>query len=354
MIATRRTFGIVLSCLTLTALGFATSGCGDKAADAGVDFHSVAINAPVNKQEMPDIPDGAQYTIVCRVFSGEDHVQASRLAQQQLHDETKLKKWYVVHSNDHSTLYYGYYRCINPRDEHDGVEGKRAIDDLNSIRTVADSQGNRLFPESLLVDITAPDPEANPAWDITKTRGTWSIDIADYSVPERKKAAVDSVREMRAHGIEAYYYHGETASSVCIGCWPGASVIEITPEKLNNDPDHPIVVTQQPLPAGFQKQLENQGMKGVAPHVDIVDPTLTAAMLKYPDHATDGTTRTITDSITGKEKVVEKAFLFKIPHPDPLDTMTPDSANANAPYGTPVPAAQPQEPGVGRLRSYGE
>jgi len=342
----------LLSLLVMTATAFACAGCPERAADAGMDIKPVAVDkAGDPAYDMPPIPKDAQYTIFCRVFSDENHVQLARKAQHELHDNTPLKKWYVVHSSDHSTLYFGFYRCIDPRDPKDADEGQRAINDQNAIRSMTDSEGHRLFSECLLVGIDSPDPQANPAWDITRTKGTWSIEIATFTnTADRKSKAVDAVREARSEGIEAYYYHGPTASSVCIGCWPAEAAIEISADVQNNDPTKNLVVTNTPLAEGIAKPLQNSGINTVAPQVSIMDPTVTAALIKWQEHSVNGETRVMIDPNTHQEtSQVEKSFLFKIPHKDPLDTMTPPEMVPAAP--TPAPA---HVPGEGQLRSLGD
>jgi hypothetical protein len=355
MIAYCRNHRVLFSFAAIAVMGLA-AGCADRAADSRTDFTPVALNAPVNaKQEMPAVPKDAQFTIFCRNFTEENRVADARLAQQQLHDTTKFKKWYVVHSADHSTLYYGFYRTIDPRDPKDAEEGQRAIDDQNAIRSLVSTDGTRVFPECLLVNIETPDPEENPAWDITRAKGEWSIDIADYTVPERKQVVADTVRDMRAHGIEAYYYHGTTASSVCIGCWPAEAVIVVTPEQLNTDPTENIVATANPLADNIAKPLENQGIKTVSTKTYIQDVTLDNALLKWKHHAENGeeriaidpaTGQTMIDPATGEPKAVKTSFLFRIQHREIMDTMAPTVA--------PLPknvVPKKTEPSPGELRA---
>jgi hypothetical protein len=327
--------------IALTALaGFACTSCNDKPdADANTKFGKInpAKTADL-ASDTPDIPKDARYTIFCRNFAEPTHVDDSREAQQLMSTNTPLKKWYVVHAADHSTLYYGFYRCMNPHDAKDGKEGQRAINDLNTIRAMQDSTGGRPFSESLVVGVDAPDPQANLDWDITRSKGMWSIEIACFNnSADRKERAVDAVREARSQGIEAYYYHGESASSVCIGSWPEEAVQE---RSMNSDDAPPLVVTNQPLPDEFNQQLARKGIKAVAPQVDILDPTLTQALEKWPEHSVNGLT------LPG-----ERAFLFKIPHPDPLDNM---AVSGQAPVAAPLPEVPSQQPGVGHLPSLGE
>ena len=77
--------------------------------------------------------------------------ETARTAQHMLAQETQFKKWYIVHAADHSTLYYGFYTSNDKNDkEHptEVAEAKRLYDDLNTIRQMQDSEGNRLFSAS--------------------------------------------------------------------------------------------------------------------------------------------------------------------------------------------------------------
>jgi hypothetical protein len=343
--------------LVLTGLCMFTASCGseNRAADAGVNFNTKTTAAANPANDMPAPPRDAQYTICCRDFAEITHVQDSRDAQHLLMESTGMKKWYIVHAADHSTLYYGFYRSINPRDPNDGDEGKRAISDLNTIRQMQDSNGNRLFSASLPVPIDSPDPEANPAWDLTKSNGYWSIELADFTnTPDRKQRAVDAVREARAQGIEAYYYHGDHASSVCIGSWPQEAAVEITADQQNTDPNKPVVVTPVPLDPVYAGELNKNNIQTVYPHVDVQDPTLLQALGKWKEHSVNGYTlmQTVIDPVTHVQSTEpERPFLCVIQHKDPLDTMTSTEAPSAAP---PAPANDQPAPGTGQLRSLGE
>ena len=89
---------------------------------------------------------------------------------------------------------------------------------------------------------------------------TWSVQIAAYEgSTQRKKFAVDAVRDARAEGVPAYYYHGPSISSVCVGAWPRAAV-RGDMEPAFNDPNErrslDQILSQQPsdlivLPPGM-------------------------------------------------------------------------------------------------------
>jgi hypothetical protein len=300
-----------------------------------------------NNSDMPVPPKDAQYTLFCQKISGADHYDQSRALRQGLRDGTTMKDWYIVHSNDYSTLYYGFYRTIDPRDPQDGKEGARAIHDLDTIRQMTDANGFRPFSVALPVLISSPDPSAEPAWDLAHSGGYWSLQIAAYKgSPDRKQAAVDAVRAARAQGIEAYYYHGSTVSSVCIGSWPKDAAREIDPADQNQDPDKPIVVTPKPLSPAAQQQYDRNGIQTAAPTVEILDPTILATMRQYPQHSVNGEVF---------PKKPEPSFLVKVPQGDV------DDGNEIAPVGEGgAPAAavrqptQDDQPGMGHLKSIGD
>ena len=344
----QRQISFVLAMVVIGAAGFS---CNDTKPPADKDAFKPALSGSADA-ETPVPPKDAQYTIACKVFSEDGHVQDSRDARKMLYDATNLKKWYVVHSADHSTLYYGFYRTMDPHDPTDAAEGKRAIDDQNTIRGMQDSQGNRIFSESLIVAVDSADPEANPAWDIMRSHGYWSVEIAVFkNSPDRKQRAVQAVREARSSGVDAYYYHGPNASVVCIGSWPQEAAVEVNE---NTDPDAPLVVTSTPLAPEVADPLNKMGIKTIAPHVDIVDPTLTEVLNKWKEHSVNGYTlmRDEVDPITREHRTVaERPFLFKIPETDPLDAASPSQSDRQAPIMTVPPE---HAPGTGQLPSLGD
>jgi hypothetical protein len=317
---------------------------------------SSSKNGTANDSDMPTPPKDAQYTIYCQVITGPDHLERSRGLRQLLKDNTPLKDWYVVHATNQSTLYYGFYRSIDPRDPTDGEEGGRALRDLRSIRTMVDARGQNPFSASLPVLIDALDPSANPTWDLARSGAIWSLEIAVYKdSPYRKQAAVDAVRAARAQGIEAYYYHGSTSSSVCIGAWPQQAVREIDTKTQNDNPDAPLYVTAEPLSDDAAKGIEARGMKPVAPQVQLVDPTLTDTMRRFPEHAINGEVRTrkMKDA-TGRDIMQpESSYLVK----GPFKSADADDSMPMAEGGAPAAGMRElppdSDPGLGKLKSIG-
>jgi hypothetical protein len=356
----RRTAGVVVSALLVSGL----AGCGTepKAVDSNVNFDvkqpagaaaKPGDAAPVvtGYEEMPTPPAGAMYTIFCQAYQGPDHQVVARRARDLLRANTTMGKWYVVHGADQSTLYYGFYRSVDRGDGDDPAEAQRAIADLNAIRTLHDKYGNRLFPASLPVSINSPNPDANPAWDITKTGAYWSLCIATYKdVPDRKQQAVNAVKEARAQGIDAYYYHGDQASDVCIGAWPKAAAAEIDVADQNPDPTKSLVVTQTPMSDEAKKGLD-PNVQAVAPQVDPVDPSMIAAIAQWPAHAVNGIVQMQPDPVDKSKPSnipLDRAFLFRIPDAVSGVNGQRPAADDSGPTMTAAPTAPA---GSGALRS---
>jgi hypothetical protein len=285
----------------------------------------------------------AQFTIYCQGFSNSDHMAQSQLVRQALLNGSALKDWYLVHKSDQSILYFGYYATLD-----------QAKKDRARIAGLVDSNGDHPFPNPIPVPIDSPDPEANPAWDLTNSSGFYSLEIGVYKdSPERKQAAVDAVRGFRGAGVEAYYFHDQNASAVCIGSWPKEAARENQPESQNDNPNTPLFVTTTPLPDQIAQKLDQRGWKPVAPQFEPVDPTMIEAQQKFPSFAVNGEVPTLrqTDAATGQTKFVPApSFFVRVPHDD-------SKAAKNTP-ATPEPTVAPQQPtvqpGMGQLKSIPE
>ena len=352
----RMTAGLLAS----AAAGLAGCG-GTTAGDKDVDFTppprpSVAPPAPgapaatpPGYVDMPTPPADARFTIYCQAYEGPDHQDNARKVRDLLRTATPYHKWYVVHGEQESTLYYGFYRTTDRRDPTDAAEGERAMADLTAIRTLHDSRGTRLFSASLPVPIDSPDPAANPAWDVTRSNGYWSLEVGTFKdSADRKLRAVEAVAEARKAGYPAFYYHGPHASSVCMGAWPKAAASEVTVEEQNTNPDQPILVTPNRLSKSFADKLDPNIQRG-APHVEPVDPSMIQMIAAFPAHAVNGYAM-MKPGADGKptDVPVERAFLFKIT--DVARTGPSVGSNgAIADNGT-VQLAPPSRPGTGILR----
>ena len=303
-------------------------------------------------------PKDARWTLYCQAIGGLAHVEQANAAKAELIKASGLKDWYVIHQEGQSVIYFGFYRSID--DGEDKREAARGKADRTRIEAMKDPAGNKIFSRVFFVEVSAPDPLATPEWNLENADGYWSLQIAAYKdSPGRKEAAVESVRAARAQSIPAYYYHGETTSSVCIGVWPRSAVREQAEETaVTTDPTQDLLVLDQPLAGAEDYQIRNREghrVKAVAPRIEPTDPSLLAAIEQYPTHAVNGQTRTrqIDDPATGTPRVVEDpSFLVVIPRPKA--SLLRAERPADAPQLLDPSGAAKSDQGKGKLKSIGD
>jgi hypothetical protein len=310
------------------------------------------------------IPKGAQFTIYCAAIRGDFHVERTNRMKKDLIQATGMKDWYVVSEDAQSVLYYGYYRAI--QDSKDKGESDRAQHDRLRIDQMTDPMGNRPFSQAMFVRLDAPDPDAPPEWNLANAKGYWTIEIAAYmNDPARKQTAVDAVRAARSQGVEAYYFHGPTASSVCIGSWPVEAVKrQATGEHgaESRNPQQDIMV----LPPGLDNEAtaranalaKARNLELLQPKLEVVDASLQAAIKQYPTYAVNGMVQT--QNVNGVMQQ-DASKLIAIPK-SPQHAVTRGQAQSQEPtydptYRPNIPrqtTRQPATPGSGRLRSIGD
>jgi hypothetical protein len=305
-------------------------------------------------------PKDARWTLFCQSITGSDHVAASKRMKDDLMQHSGLNKWYVVHEASQSILYYGFYRSFN--DAANAKESQRAQADRSSVDRLTDKLGNRPFQHCFFVALNSPDPAAPADWDLRNARGFWTLQIAAYlDDPRRKEAAVESVREFRKAGIEAYFYHGETVSSVCIGAWPEEAVARQEAAVAGSpDPNQPIMVSNVPLPSHMVRDLrdeKNQRIRYLEARMDIVDPSMRRALEQFPEHAVNGYVQTVSVQHPVTKQTVQQAeqsIVFQIPQPEPsILTSGPSQFDrGEAQQAMPPLLTEQQRPG-NRLRSVG-
>jgi hypothetical protein len=310
-----------------------------------------------------NIPANAQWTLFCQRVTGADHVIRANQIKSILLKSTKLPDWYVLHGEQDSTLYYGFYRTID--DPGDTAETTRAQRDRQTIVALKDQVGEHPFAQAVFVPLQTPDPAGPPEWNLANTPSSavWTLQIAAYKdSPDRKQAAVDSVREARKQGIPAFYYHGPTVSSVCIGTWPAEAVRRTMPAPPDANPNDPVLVLDHAMP-GLPTEIEDKEgntVRTIAPKIEVLDPTLMEVMKKYPYHYLNGAQmmRKIQDPNTGVQReVYDPSFIVQIPHAShsPLTSppQTPAMPPAQQTPNTPAPPSPPAQSSPGKLRSIG-
>jgi hypothetical protein len=330
------------------------------------------LAAPLYAQDAPVPPRDAEWTIYCASLAGPDRVREAKNLRIDLPRRTGLRDWYVVQGDTDSKVFYGYYRTIDSSAQSaaDRKEAARAKSDLHKIQEFTGPNGEHPFARAAMVQIIPPDPQGPPEWNLLNvnrnkpadhpTRAYYTLQIAAYKdSPERKQAAVDSVREFRKRGIEAYYHHGETVSEVCIGAWPRSAMSEQGGGTDTAGGDQPVIVFNTPLsPSAIQKIEESHGgnAKVIAPpQIKPVDPSLQRTMQEYPDLYINGEIHVskVKNPETGQiETVKDHSLIVHVPEPDASSVDAPPIPQIAPP--PPALARPPTPSGTGKLKSLDE
>jgi hypothetical protein len=348
----------------------------------------------------------AQYTILVYTERGPGHVEQAATDKQLIIQKTGRTDCYVISQSDVSNIYFGAYRTIDdPKDRREAQRAHADMEMLKKLELFVDGPTGRElskpFEHCALVQMSAPDPDSPPQWDLANvdkdkdpkdpTRAFWSLQIMAFKgMAERKQYAVAMVRDLREKGVPAYYYHGESISSVCVGAWPplavkaqdsdGSDARTLTPHLR---PDQALLVTAEPLPDGIVPRKQNgEDIIAVAPKLEVMDPTMVQMIRKFPDHILNGYINYHKTRSGGKVK--DPTFLVVIPRakgnglydaddappppppaavaggaePGAFGGGTRQVGSAGTPANAPTQSVQPQQapatPGVGRLRRIGE
>jgi hypothetical protein len=159
-----------------------------------------------------------RYTILLYTFTGPDHAAQAQRWKENTTSHAGWKNLRVVHEDGASLLYWGDYPSV-----------KAAEPDVRKAHAYKAPNGEAIYSRA----IAGPMPGSNfgpPEWDLLSSRGVYTVLIGVYfDVPEknyvgRKKFAVETVRQLRQQGYEAYYFHGPVRSHVSVGSFPLESV----------------------------------------------------------------------------------------------------------------------------------
>jgi hypothetical protein len=325
-------------------------------------------------QEPPlQIPSDARWTLYCATVTGPDRF--TRLAQMKAYliANSPFKDWYVIHNEQDSTLFYGFFRSIETNEDPRAAAAAHA--QRKAVAEWKDSTGARPFAGCFFTPISPPNPVAPAEWNLANAPANafWSVQIMAFKDhPLRKQAAVEAVKDLRAKGVEAYYYHGQTISSVCVGAWPRQAVKEqdVAAGQAVNE-DDAVMVSNVPLPERYKnarlKTADGQRLVSYAQRVEIADPSLSATIKQYPQHAVNYEfhSRKVKAEDGKVVDVPDPSFLVIIPREEPSglsDTgggaagqgvqgfLNPSGNRTNAAER----AAEPTLPaGAGRLRGLG-
>ena len=161
--------------------------------------------------------DNARFTILLQIFSGLDHAQKADHWKQATEQDARWGNMYIVQKDDHSELYRGRYRSI--RDAQNNLKAAQSYQ----------APAGRPYETAMVI----PLPQANigpPELDVRNAKGVYTVMVVMFqdSPPDnyfdRRQDAVAYAQRLRAAGYEAYYHHGVTISTVCVGAFPASAV----------------------------------------------------------------------------------------------------------------------------------
>lgn len=313
----------------------------------------------------PNIPKDARWTIFCIAVSGPNHVADGNRWLDYLTQMTRMRDWYLVHSDQETTLYYGFYKEIDER-----VDPKEAARKAGDLRALADlinpNTGNRMFRTVFAVPLEGADPAAPPEWNLANAKGNayYTLEICAYKdSPDRKQAAIDSVREARKEGVEAYYFHGAGSSAVCVGLFPKNAVrvrAESSrphgdPKDLNSNFAHPGALVAVPGNTQVPDTLRGRDdVEVVQDRIEVVDPRLKQTIEKFPYHTINGFgAQVVADPRTGQKKeMYSYSVIVKVPNAKVIDAQGESAERtgpqlpqpSQPPTVTSLPPDQPADP----------
>ena len=312
----------------------------------------------------PIPPADAQWTIACDTVDGATHVAQAAVMKQRLIEETHMPDWYVVHGENKSDIFYGYYGDLTNK-----AEKQRADSDRHKIEGLVDRVGNPVVRGAILTPVSMPDPVAPSDWNLLNAPkdAYWTIEWATFlDRPDRKQCAVEMVRYYREHGVNnIYYYHGPQVSSVCIGAWKRDAVAEqgtgedekghLRDDAHTQSADQALLVIPDIVPANMPTRVlepgTNKPMAVEALKLEVRDPDMKAAMEKYHDHSVNGYQQGKNDA--NGRFMPNPSMLVQIPHGQ-SPTVTDENwrlAGGGQPPVAPQPRAQ--NGGDDVLRSIG-
>jgi hypothetical protein len=271
----------------------------------------------------------------------------------QLEQVSGMATWHALHAEEKSALYYGYYKTRN---------GADILADKKKVTQIRDNRGDTIFANAVPVMLDSPDPASPAEWNLLNAKGYWSVEVAAFQGDARRKeAAVELVREWREkQNIDAFYFHGENVSSICIGAFPETAIKQQDNDRGEVlDSTQPMMVINGDLPEhmrkAFQSDLKDRDgnrVKVFVQKVEVVDPNMLEVFRKFPVHLLNYNEEFVgyKDPQTGRTLQSPKPCgIVKIPHKDPV---TEQNNRVNQPDLINPGTAQPQ-PG-GRLRRIGE
>lgn len=208
----------------------------------------------------------------------------------------------VVHSDTVSTVYYGRYR-----QQLDLKSGRTSYTpdyspELAQIRGLTLGGSSEHPFAAAMIDALPPPPSANSQWDLlSQNSGYWSLQVGVFynteGMTRRRQAAEEYCKLLRDQGEQAFFHHGASNSSVCIGLFPREAI------------------------ATMNRTDESTGVSRIVS--EIVDPKLIDLQKKHPKNVQNGhIINQIRRDAAGNivERVAEPSFVVQVPRAGQMPT----------------------------------
>jgi hypothetical protein len=188
--------------------------------------------------------------IRCDARRGPDRFRITQLESEALKHVRGLKPDLVqiVNNEDESVVYYGRYRRSVPLGGKTATYRPDVIPDLQLIRSLSlEVDGRPVWPFCYATLEELPTGRAqHPEWNLANATGYWTLHVAVFysegPITNPRYLAEEYCRELREQGVEAYYHHGPTRSSVYVGLFPKEAV---QPFKETNPLSGEVTVTNK-------------------------------------------------------------------------------------------------------------
>ncbi len=208
------------------------------------------------------------WAIRCDTRHGADRFRITQQESEALKQVQGLKPQLVqvIHNEHESSVYYGRYRRTVEIGGSTATYRPDAMADLNLIRSLCMNVGGSdcwPFIYASLEELPRG-RSRHPEWDLANAKGYWTLHVAVFycegPITNPKYLAEEYCRELREQGVEAYYYHGPTRSSVYVGLFPKEAIQTVSETNplsgvltvSNKIVDQRLLKLQEQFPVSYQ------------------------------------------------------------------------------------------------------
>jgi hypothetical protein len=128
------------------------------------------------------------------------------------------QKVILIRENGSTVLSYGRYSDF----ESPPVQG-----DLKLIKSLAMPGKGVAFPFAHIELLPEEDPSVPQEWMLTNASGYWTLEVARFDSPGRKKAALAYLKMLRSKKVSAYVWNGRYRSVVTVGSFPQSAMTTV-------------------------------------------------------------------------------------------------------------------------------